>query len=450
MEFVIRPPSGVLSIIRKLKEHGHEAYAVGGCVRDSALGIAPEDWDIAADALPADVKALFTKTVDTGMKHGTVTVQLNEAHFEVTTFRIDGFYGDGRHPDQVIYTGRLEEDLSRRDFTINAMAWNEEKGLVDPFGGLSDIAGARIRTVGAPKERFHEDALRMLRAVRFAARLDFDIDAETFGAIRESSGLIVNVSSERIREEMTAILTSKNPAKFSLLLESGLLKLILPEAEACFQTPQHNPHHIYNVGEHSLRAVAAIENDKNLRWTMLLHDVGKAVTRFTDDKGIDHFYGHPEKSVAIAEAIMRRLKFDNKSMERILRLVKHHDREILPRPKAVAKAVHAIGGDIFLDLLKVKRADKLAQKPSDVRKGLEHIETVERIYFELLEKGSCLSLKDLAIDGHDLIAIGFREGSEIGKTLSVLLGKVLEDPALNKKNALLEISRSILSKRQRQ
>lgn len=447
MTAVIRPPESVLKILRIFKENGYDAYTVGGCVRDSVLGREPKDWDITTNALPSAIKKLFEKTIDTGLKHGTVTVMQEGEAFEVTTFRIDGRYEDGRHPSNVEFTGCLENDLRRRDFTMNAMAWNEERGIVDPFDGLEDIAAGVIRAVGEPAERFREDALRMLRAVRFAARMGFEIHCDTLRTISENNALICNVSSERIREELTGTLTSDDPMKFALLRETGLLKLILPEVEACFDTPQHNPHHVYNVGEHTLRAVAAAENDKCLRWVMLLHDTGKAVTRTTDEKGIDHYYGHPFKSMDIAKKILKRLKFDHKSMERIIRLIQFHDREIVPTPKAVTKAVHAVGEDIFLDLLKVKRADKTAQKPSDMQKGLEYVDLIESIYMELKAGNNCLKLKDLAVNGQDLVDMGFKEGRDVGRTLAFLFDKVLDDPALNKKHFLLELASELLAEK---
>lgn len=443
---VVEIPEKARKILETLKQNEFDAYAVGGCIRDFTLGRIPEDWDIATNALPQDVKALFEKTVDTGLKHGTVTVILDDSTFEVTTFRIDGSYKDGRHPDKVEFVRRIEDDLSRRDFTINAMAWNEESGIVDPFDGINDINSRLIKTVGDPYERFCEDALRMLRAVRFAVILGFDIHTDTLRAIKENKSLISNVSSERIREELNGILVSDNPVNPLIIWETGLLEIIMPELEACFKTPQHNPHHVYNVGEHCLRSAFAAENDKCLRWAMLLHDTGKAVTRFTDGKGIDHFYGHPKKSVMIAGEILKRMKFDNNSINKILRLIKFHDLDIAPDMEAVAKAVVMVGQDIFSDLLKVKRADKLAQSPSYRRKGLDYIDSVEKIYFELKAKKCCLKLKDLEVNGRDLINIGFKEGKEVGRTLSELLGMVLKNPELNEKKILLEYAEGMLFK----
>ncbi len=445
MQERIQPPEKVVNILRTLSENGCEAYAVGGCVRDSVLGRKPKDWDITTVALPYFVKELFPKTIDTGLKHGTVTVMLEGEAFEVTTFREDGLYEDGRRPSSVEFTASLENDLRRRDFTMNAMAWNEKRGIVDPFGGMTDIRAGIIRAVGEAEERFGEDALRILRAVRFAARLGFEIEDRTLKAAAAECGLISNVSNERIREELNGILTSEYPMKFGLLRDIGILKLILPEVEACFNTPQNNPHHAYGVGEHTLRAVAACVNDKNLRWVMLLHDTGKAVTRTTDEKGVDHYYGHPAKSVEIARAILGRLKFDNKSTDRILRLIRHHDREILPAPKAVAKAVNAVGEDIFTDLMAVKRADKSAQIPKDIKKGLEYVDRIEGIYYGLKKEKRCLRLNELAINGDDLINMGFKQGREVGKVLGFLFERVLEEPALNERCILTELAEELLA-----
>ncbi len=446
MVFSIEPPQDVLYILNVMKINGFEAYAVGGCVRDAALDRVPKDWDIAVNAAPAEVKKLFDRTLDTGIKHGTVTVMLGQEAYEVTAFRIDGIYEDGRHPSSVEFTGSLEADLRRRDFTINAMAWNPARGLVDPFGGMSDLKARCIRAVGDPDARFREDALRMLRAVRFAARLGFEIEVGTLEGMRKNSGLILNVSSERIREELTGILTSEAPGKLILLRDAGIMGLILPEVEVCFNVPQNNPHHVYNVGEHSIRAAAAVENDSCLRWTMLLHDTGKALTRTTDGDGVDHFYGHPDKSVVIAENILKRLRFDNKSIDSILRLIRFHDRDIIPQPKAVAKAVSVIGGDLFEDLLKVKRADKAAQNPGDVDEGVGYVDRIEKIYMELLEGNSCLRLSDLAVNGRDLIGLGFKEGREIGEALNLLFEKVIEDPSLNDKAVLMRLAAETLTK----
>ena len=438
-------PGYVEGILKRLGHNGFEAYIVGGCVRDCIMGRTPADWDIATAATPQQVKELFEKTYDTGLKHGTVTVAAGDRSCEVTTFRVDGVYKDARHPSKVEFTASLEADLSRRDFTMNAIAYRPGREYIDPFGGIPDIGRKLIRTVGSAGDRFREDALRMLRAVRFSAQLDFSTEDETARAIKANGSLICGISAERVREELTRILVSKNPMKFALLRETGLLGHIMPEFERCFDTPQNHPYHIYDVAIHSLHAVSAIESDMCLRWAMLLHDIGKPVTRTTDSKGVDHFYGHPAKSEALAGAILRRLRFDNRSIDRILKLVRLHDREIAPAYRAVARAVCAVGGDIFEDLLKVKAADKTAQSPDHREEGLNAVGEIRRIYLDMMEDGRCLSLKDLAVDGDDLIGIGLPKGREIGRVLKQLLERVIDEPGLNRKDRLLELAGELAS-----
>lgn len=437
----IKIPSEALYIITTLNNNGYQAYAVGGCVRDSIIGRMPQDWDIATDAKPHEVKSLFDKTVDTGIKHGTVTVLANNQSFEVTTYRIEGEYTDNRRPESVEFTSSLTDDLSRRDFTVNAIAYHPSEGLKDPFKGLDDINNEMIRSVGNAGRRFREDALRMLRAVRFSAQLGFDIVEDTLQAIRGNSHLIKNISAERVRDELTRILISENPMKFILLYDTELLKHILPEFEICFNTEQKHPYHIYNVALHTLHAVTNIENDRILRWAMLLHDTGKPVTKTTDAGNIDHFYGHAAKSLEIARNVLKRFKFDNKSLDRICRLVEHHGRPIEPSCKSVRKAVRAVGDDIFMDLIKVQEADKKGQNPEKLDPFLKKLDEIKRLYTDIKQKQQCLSVKDLAVNGRDLISVGFEEGRQIGELLDRLLNAVIENPELNNRDALIEIAR---------
>jgi tRNA nucleotidyltransferase (CCA-adding enzyme) len=431
-------------IIDKLNAEGFEAYIVGGCVRDCIVGRQPEDWDITTNARPDEIKALFNKTIDTGIKHGTVTIVVNGGSYEVTTYRIDGEYADNRHPNSVKFTSSLREDLSRRDFTINAIAYHPSEGFIDPFGGMQDIERKMIRAVGDASARFREDALRMLRAVRFSAQLAFSIDDKAIQAIQESSRLIKNVSIERIRNELTKILVSPCPMRFIMLRDTHILQHILPEFEVCFHTVQNHPYHIYNVAIHTLNAVSCIEPDMILRWAMLLHDIGKPLTKTVDEQNIGHFYGHPEKSVKLAEIILKRLRFDNKSTGRILRLVKHHDRRIESTYKSVRKAAAAVGEDIFLDLLKIQAADKKAQNPEYLYERLAKLKEVKEIFYQIRDRHECLGIKNLAVNGNDLINIGFAEGKQISIVLNKLLKRVLENPELNDKEKLLEISRELL------
>ena len=297
----IRVPEGAGQVLKTLHGAGFEAYVVGGCVRDSILMHTPQDWDITTSAKPNEVKALFRRTVDTGIRHGTVTVLIGNEGFEVTTYRIDGAYEDGRHPKSVTFTASLDEDLKRRDFTVNAMAYSEETGLIDLFGGLEDLKARVIRAVGDPTERFTEDALRMMRAVRFAAQLDAVIEKKTLQGIRALAPNLRKVSAERTRVELEKLLVSDHPEEMRVLYETGLTAQFLPEFDACMTCEQHNPHHCYTVGEHIIHALCAVRSDKVLRLTMLLHDIGKPQCRTTDENGIDHFHGHVALGAKMAD-----------------------------------------------------------------------------------------------------------------------------------------------------
>lgn len=434
-------PHKVQYILDTLQKQGHQAFVVGGCVRDSILGKTPMDWDIATDALPEKVKLLFAKTIDTGIKHGTVTIMLEGESFEVTTCRIDGEYLDFRKPARVCFTSSIVADLSRRDFTVNAMAYNPSEGIIDPFGGIEDIEGGIIRTVGDTDKRFSEDALRMLRAVRFSAQLGFSISESTLQSIERNSRLMKKISAERIRDELTKILLSDNPLCFSLLMKTKLIKYTLPEFEPCFLTVQNNPYHAYDVAAHTLHAVANIEKDRVLRWTMLFHDIGKPGTKTTDEKGIDHFYNHQLLSVDISRAAMLRLRFDKKSMDKILVLVKYHDMSIRTDYRSVRKAMRRVGEDLFEEHLKVIEADKNAQNPKLLGERKAKFQKLWEIYKDIRTEGQCTSLKTLAVNGYDLIAAGIKPGKEIKQLLNFLLEKVIEEPELNTKDKLLDLLR---------
>ena len=319
---VLTIPEKVEFIINKLETAGFEAYAVGGCVRDSILGRKPDDWEITTSAKPEQVKALFRRTVDTGLQHGTVTVMIDKEGFEVTTYRVDGEYEDGRHPKEVTFTASLEEDLKRRDFTINAMAYNTSSGLVDMFGGLEDIKKKIIRCVGNPLERFTEDALRIMRAVRFSAQLGFEIEKETKAALSVIAPNLKNVSAERIETELVKLLVSPHPDYLRTAWETGITKEFLPEFDACMNTEQNTPHHCWTVGEHTLHSLLNVPCDKVLRLTMLLHDIGKPKVKTTDENGRDHFKTHGSVGEKMAKEILRRLKFDNDTIRKVSHLVK--------------------------------------------------------------------------------------------------------------------------------
>lgn len=437
---MINLPKDVANIIHILEKAGYEAYAVGGCVRDSVLGREPNDWDITTSALPEQVKELFSHTIDTGLAHGTVTVMMHHVGYEVTTYRVDGEYEDSRHPKSVTFTRDLLEDLKRRDFTINAMAYNVRDGIVDAFGGIQDLENGIVRAVGDPKERFTEDALRMMRAVRFAAQLGYDIEENTKSAIREMADTLKKISAERIQVELVKLVTSDHPEHMRLLYETGITKVILPQFDDMMETEQNNPHHCYSVGEHAIKSMEQIRADKALRLTMLFHDMGKPDTKTTDDDGIDHFHGHADVSQAYAKEMLKKLKFDNETLHTVSKLTYWHDYKIPTDKKGVRRALNKIGEDLFVLLLEVKKADTLAQSMYKREEKLDELEKLARIYEQIKAEGQCFSLKDLAVTGQDLIALGMKPGPQIGTLLGQLLEIVLEDPSANTKENLLSVA----------
>ena len=434
----IRIPPGAARILRVLEDHGYEAFVVGGCVRDSLLGRNPNDWDITTSALPLQVKALFRRTIDTGLKHGTVTVLMDGEPFEVTTYRVDGEYLDGRHPSEVTFTASLQEDLQRRDFTINAMAYSEKKGLQDLFGGLPDLEKGLIRAVGDPAKRFGEDALRIMRAVRFAAQLGYEVEEDTVQAMKELAPTLSKISAERIAAELEKLLVSPHPEKLKMAYECGITAVILPEFDRCMETAQNNPHHKYSVGEHTIVSIGNARPDRILRYTMLMHDMGKPSCKTTDEQGIDHFYGHQEVSAQMANDILRRLKSDNETRRSVSKLVRYHDLTCGLTGKSVRKAISLIGEDLFPLYLEVKDADTSAQSDFRFQEKMDYLDEVRLLYRKILEEGDCLSLKDLAVNGKDLIAAGMKPGREIGEVLEAMYRDVIDDPEHNNKEYLME------------
>lgn len=435
----IQLPEKVRQIINTLQEHGYEAYAVGGCVRDSILGRIPDDWDITTSATPPETKRLFQRTFDTGIEHGTITVLIDKDAFEVTTYRVDGEYEDSRHPKEVTFTRSLKEDLLRRDFTINAMAYNDKEGLIDIFGGIDDLSSKTIRCVGTAKERFSEDALRILRAVRFAAQLGFEIEEETKKGIIELAPTLANISAERIQVELIKMLVSPNPELLRTAYELGITKVILPEFDAMMLTEQETPHHKYSVGEHTLKAIESIRADKVLRLAMLFHDIAKPVTKTIDEDKVAHFWMHDVKGVEMTKQILRRLKFDNDTLNKVTKLVQYHDYRMPAHPRNVRRAMNKIGEELFPYYLEVRRADTLAQSEYQQEEKLQNIREVKLCYEEILARKECVSLKTLAITGSDLIAGGMQPGKEIGRVLNALLELVIEHPEYNTKENLLRI-----------
>ena len=438
---ILEIPKNAETILHILENAGYEAYVVGGCVRDSILGRKPDDWDITTSAKPEQVKELFHRTVDTGLQHGTVIVLMEKEGYEVTTYRVDGEYEDGRHPKEVTFTASLEEDLKRRDFTINAMAYNPSGGLVDLFGGLEDIDRKIIRCVGDPLERFTEDALRIMRAVRFSAQLGFSIEEETRKALKVLAPNLKHVSAERIQVELVKLLMSPHPDYLRTAYEAGITAEFLPEFDACMETAQNTPHHCYTVGEHILHSLCHVRADRVLRITMLLHDIGKPAVRKTDENGRDHFKTHGNAGEKMAGQILRRLKFDNDTIRKVTRLVKWHDDRPEGTLKSVRRAVNRIGEDLFPLYLEVQQADMLAQSLYRRSEKQARLDSVRDAYRQIIEEKQCVSLKTLAVTGRDLIENGYRPGREIGEKLEKLLNLVLEDPEKNQKEILLEIIR---------
>ncbi len=440
----IELPNDVENIIDRLQRNGHEAYAVGGCVRDSYLGKVPADWDITSSASPEEVKAVFSHTIDTGIAHGTVTVLLHGVGYEVTTYRIDGEYKDGRHPEQVQFTSLLSEDLRRRDFTINAMAYNNQDGLVDLFGGLKDLEDGIIRCVGDAQERFSEDALRMLRALRFSAQLGFAIDEDTLEAIRVLAPTIEKVSKERIMVELNKLLVSEHPDRMRQVYETGLTAVFLPEFDVMMATEQNNKHHCYTVGEHTLHALSYVPPEKNLRLAMLFHDIGKPATKTTDDQGQDHFFGHQQVGEKMAGEILRRLKYDNDTIAKVKRFVRYHDERPEINRRIVRRAMVRMGNECFPEIFAIKRADTLAQSEYMRKDKLEKIDAFEEMYEIIIKEGECVQKKDLALTGRDIMALGISQGSQVGDLLQVLFDYVVENPENNKKEMLLKLAQEYI------
>lgn len=448
----INLPKKVDYILKKLQEQGFEAYVVGGCVRDALLGKEPEDWDITTSAKPEQVKEAFRRTIDTGIQHGTVTVMIEKEGFEVTTYRIDGDYEDSRHPTEVQFTSDLIEDLKRRDFTINAMAYNEEEGLVDAFSGAGDLKNGIIRCVGDSIERFSEDALRILRAVRFAGQLDFEIEEKTKQAIVELSPNLEKISAERIRVELDKLLCSKRPEHLLTACELGITRIVLPEFDKMIATEQNHPHHQYNVGIHTLKViehvheqVKELELDKKtlslLSWTALLHDIGKPDTKTVDEEGIDHFYFHVPKSREMAKAILKRLRWDNHTIDSICRLVQYHDVNFSKKKGKMRRLMNEIGVEYMPNLFLIMKADILSQSMYMREEKLQDLQKAKKLFEEIQTAGDPVNLKMLEVNGVDLQEAGFPKGKLLGIILNGLLERVMEEPELNHKEALLTIAK---------
>lgn len=426
---------GAKIALELLHKAGYEAYLVGGCVRDLIMKISAHDYDITTNATPEEMKKVFFgyTTIETGIKHGTITFLYNKEPIEITTYRIEGKYKDNRHPETVEFTTKLENDLSRRDFTMNALVYNENEGIIDLFGGQKDIANKTIRAIGVAENRFKEDALRILRAMRFSSQLGFEIEEETKKAMVKCAPLLHNISAERISQELNKLLIGKN-VKNVILDCYEILGELLPEIKKMHGFDQCNKYHIYNVLEHTAISVESIDPVAHLRLAMLLHDTGKVYTFTRDENGTGHFYGHNKVSSEIAMDFLNRYKYDNFTKERVVQLVKIHDTPIEMDRIFIKKRLNRLGKDAFFDLLKVKRADNLAQNPKYF--WLDKLNEMENIAREIVEENE-FTLSSLKIDGNDLITLGIK-GKKIGEVLNLLLNEVIEEKIPNERKALLK------------
>ena len=434
---------GANRIIQQLNNCGYKAFIAGGAVRDLIMGKTPHDYDIATSAPPSEIKKAFRHTIDTGIKHGTVTVVENKTGYEVTTFRRDGGYADGRHPSSVEFMTDPREDCRRRDFTINAMMYSPQTGVLDFFGGKEDIKRKIIRCVGEPEKRFKEDALRMMRAVRFRATLDFEIDEKTENAIKKCAVLIRKVSAERIRDELNKILLSEHPDYVRDLHRLGLLKYILPELDICFGEQQRNKYHIYDVGEHIMQTVKNTAPDLILRWAAILHDTGKPCCPSTDSNGIIHFYGHHRESRRITVDVLHRLHMDSDFIRDTALLVENHDYRVDANFTAVKRMMSKTGAELFERLLMLQRADNMAKNPKYLPERLKRIEIGLEIYREVIASHQPYRVSDLVINGRDLMNIGYRQGREIGDALKVILDEVIINPELNVRVYLMKRAKDL-------
>lgn len=446
MEIKINIPSDANKIIHTLQNHGHSAYVVGGCVRDSILGRIPHDWDICTSAMPSEMLEIFKdkKVIETGLQHGTITVVVDGEPYEVTTYRIDGVYSDNRRPDSVTFTDNLVEDLRRRDFTINAMAYNDTEGLIDPFNGLEDIKWQKIQCVGSAKDRFSEDALRILRAIRFASQLEFTIMPSTDWEIHQQYKNLENISIERINSEFCKIASSDSFC-VQLLLYKDVFSLFIPELKDMIDFPQNNPYHDYDVFGHTIHAVEHCKSeDLTVRLSVFFHDFGKPHSYQDGEDGIRHFKGHGKVSAEITDNIMKRLRFDNETRNNVVELVYYHDATFEVGKKYVKRWLNKIGEEQLRRLLEVRKADILGQKPNYEQSRIDKVDNIEKILEEVLQEDECFSLKDLAVNGKNLMDIGYKSGRQLGATLQGLLDCVIGEEVNNNKEELLELAKGWL------
>ena len=440
---MVTMPAGAAFVLQRLKENGFQGYVVGGCVRDSLLGRAPKDWDVCTDALPEEMQRVFRDqhVIETGLKHGTLTVMYDHEPYEVTTFRVDGEYTDHRHPDEVRFVKNVVDDLARRDFTVNAMAWNPQSGLVDAFGGQEDLRAGVIRCVGEADRRFGEDALRIMRALRFASVYGFDIEAETAAAVHRLKDTLRDVAAERIRVELAKLLCGQGAGKM-LREYADVFFAILPQMAPMHGFDQRTPYHAYDVWEHTVRAVENAPPTETLRLTMLLHDAGKPAAFTVDEQGVGHAHGHHRLSAEIAAEVLAYLRLDNATRDRILMLVEHHDWPLSTERTLLKRRLNRLGEEALYQLIEVQRADALGKGTEAAADVEARTETLRQALTALLAERPCVTLRDMAVNGRDLMAEGIAHGRQLGETLNWLLAEVLNERLPNEREALLSAART--------
>ncbi len=436
-------PKQVDTVLQTLEEQGFQAYLVGGCVRDALLGTPPKDWDVATDARPEEVLRCFKgyTVVTTGSRYGTVTIVIDKLPVEVTTFRTESNYSDNRRPDRVLFVEKLRDDLSRRDFTVNALAYRNGE-LLDYFSGQNDLKAHLIRCVGNADTRFREDALRILRALRFASILGFGLETSTANSLQKNRELLLQIAPERIFSELKQLLIGEN-TKPILRDYRDVFAVFLPELKTMFDFCQNNPHHCFDVWIHTIEAIGASKKKLSVRLALLFHDIGKPIVYTTDEKGVGHFYGHPAASVAIARTALKRLRCDNQTLETVLTLIQYHDAELSETAASLKKWLNKLGPTLFFDLLEIKKADAKAQHPDYTQDRLNEIEAVEITAKKVLAQRQPYRIQDLAIDGNDLLEIGIAKGPQIGAVLNMLLDEITKERLPNEKAALLRRAREL-------
>ena len=429
-------PEYILECLDALENAGFAAYAVGGCVRDACLGLTPHDYDLCTAALPEQTEAVFAdrRLVLAGKKHGTVSVVTDGDVVEITTFRTEGAYRDNRHPDWVAFVPNVEEDLARRDFTVNAMAYSPKRGFADPFGGREDLQNRVLRAVGDPVQRFREDSLRILRGARFAVRYGLTVDRATEEAMLSEAYRMDNLARERVFDELCKLLPLVDAADLQRF--ASLLAAVIPELAPMIGFDQRSPHHAYDLFTHVSHVVAGVPADLTLRWAALLHDIGKVPTFTRDETGRGHFYGHAPKGAEMADAVLRRLKAPTLLRERVVLLIEKHMTRLVPEKKTLRRRLGQLGWETVEQLLCLQEAD-MGSKGVGEPEEMAQFSRLRACLEEIRAENACLTVKDLAVSGHDLIALGL-QGRAIGQSLNALLEQVIDETLPNERDALLE------------